>query len=267
MNCPKCNKPNREKAVFCKWCGTNVVTKATEPLRELVGMETVKNQLQDLVNTCESLALRAQRSGISIRLGMDMIITGNTGTGKTKLAGVLQKLLYSSGIIKKPAMKVVDAVDYEEFAKEWEKNTADLKGGILCIENVQKLLPSGAANDINKLDKLFSCMDKWNNDPIVILSGLSSAFKEFLVSNPDVRNRFEYYFDLKDFSMEELKLLCIHELKKRYGIALSEEADAKLERVFKNEMRQKSDDFGNGHLAVKKAVSYTHLTLPTILRV
>ena len=253
MNCPKCNKPNREKAVFCKWCGTNVVTKATEPLRELVGMETVKNQLQDLVNTCESLALRAQRSGISIRLGMDMIITGNTGTGKTKLAGVLQKLLYSSGIIKKPAMKVVDAVDYEEFAKEWEKNTADLKGGILCIENVQKLLPSGAANDINKLDKLFSCMDKWNNDPIVILSGLSSAFKEFLVSNPDVRNRFEYYFDLKDFSMEELKQLCIHELKKRYGIALSEEADAKLERVFKNEMRQKSDDFGNGHLAVKKA--------------
>jgi replication-associated recombination protein RarA len=253
MNCPKCNKPNRENAVFCKWCGTNVVTKATEPLRELVGMEIVKNQLQDLVNTCESLALRAQRSGISIRLGMDMIITGNTGTGKTKLAGVLQKLLYSSGIIKKPAMKVVDAVDYEEFAKEWEKNTADLKGGILCIENVQKLLPSGAANDINKLDKLFSCMDKWNNDPIVILSGLSSAFKEFLVSNPDVRNRFEYYFDLKNFSMEELKQLCIHELKKRYGIALSEEADAKLERVFKNEMRQKSDDFGNGHLAVKKA--------------
>ena len=50
MNCPKCNKPNREKAVFCKWCGTNVVTKATEPLRELVGMETVKNQLQDLVS-------------------------------------------------------------------------------------------------------------------------------------------------------------------------------------------------------------------------
>ena len=74
-------------------------------------------------------------------------------------------------------------------------------------------------------------MDKWNNDPIVILSGLSSAFKEFLVSNPDVRNRFEYYFDLKDFSMEELKQLCIHELKKRYGIALSEEADAKLERA------------------------------------
>lgn len=253
MNCPKCNKPNRESAAFCKWCGAGVMTKAAEPLRELVGMEIVKSQLQDLVNTCESLALRAQRNGISIRLGMDMIITGNTGTGKTKLAEVLQKLLYSSGIIKKPAMRVIDAVDYEEFAKEWEKNTKELKGGILCIENAQKLLPSGAANEINKLDKLFSCMDKWNNDPIVILSGLSSSFREFLVSNPDVKNRFEYYFDLKDFSMEELKQICVNELKSRYGITLEEEADAKLQRIFKQEMRQKGDDFGNGHLAVKKA--------------
>ena len=94
MNCPKCNKPNREKAVFCKWCGTNVVTKATEPLRELVGMETVKNQLQDLVNTCESLALRAQRSGISIRLGMDMIITGNTGTGNQTGRSIAKTIVF-----------------------------------------------------------------------------------------------------------------------------------------------------------------------------
>ena len=138
MNCPKCNKPNREKAVFCKWCGTNVVTKATEPLRELVGMETVKNQLQDLVNTCESLALRAQRSGISIRLGMDMIITGNTGTGKTKLAGVLQKLLYSSGIIKKPAMKVVDAVIIAFF----QHRMAAPEGKSFCTFSMQRIPPS-----------------------------------------------------------------------------------------------------------------------------
>jgi SpoVK/Ycf46/Vps4 family AAA+-type ATPase len=197
--------------------------------------------------------MRSQRIGVPVRLGMDMIITGNTGTGKTKLVAVLQKLLFAIGVVKQPTMTVIDAVDYEEFAKEWEKNTANLKGGILCIENVQKLVPTGAANEINRLDKLFSSMDKWNNDPIVILSGLSAGFKEFLVANPDVSNRFEYRFDLKDCTVDELKEICLRELKKIYGITLDEEANAKLERVFKYEMRQKSDDFGNGHLAVKKA--------------
>jgi SpoVK/Ycf46/Vps4 family AAA+-type ATPase len=216
-------------------------------------MEGVKTQLQDLVNTCESLALRSQRIGVPVRLGMDMILTGNTGTGKTKLASVLQKLLFAIGVVKQPVMTVIDAVDYETFSKEWEKNTANLKGGILCIENVQKLVPTGAASEINRLDKLLSSMDKWNNDPIVILSGLSAGFKEFLVANPDVSNRFEYRFDLKDCTVSDLKEICIRELKKVYGITLNAEADAKLERIFKYDMRQKADDFGNGHLAVKKA--------------
>lgn len=35
MNCPKCNKPNRE-GCFRKMVWYHVVTKATEPLRELV---------------------------------------------------------------------------------------------------------------------------------------------------------------------------------------------------------------------------------------
>jgi len=42
MNCPKCNKPNRDKAVYCKWCGESVITKSNAPLKELVGMEQVK---------------------------------------------------------------------------------------------------------------------------------------------------------------------------------------------------------------------------------
>ncbi|MDR0989314.1 MAG: AAA family ATPase [Prevotellaceae bacterium] len=254
MNCPKCNQPNRDKALYCKWCGAPVISKADEPLRDLVGMESVKQQLQELVTTCESLALRARQGGTSIRLGMSTLITGNTGTGKSQLAAVLQKLLFSIGVVSKPVMCIVDAVDYEEFAKEWDKHTADAKGGILCIENVQKLLPTGAANELGKLDKLFSCMDKWNNDPIVILSGLSAGFKEFLVANPDVSNRFEYRFDLKDFSVDDLCEICARELKNTYGLRLdAPEATAKLARIFKYDLRRKADDFGNGHHAVKKA--------------
>ncbi len=258
MNCPKCNKPNRDKAIYCKHCGENVITKSNAPLKELVGMEQVKNQLQDLVSTCESIQERAKATGVKKRLGMDMVITGNTGTGKTKLVEVLQHLLYSTDIIKKSQAMIVDAVDYEDFSKKddkadkWDENIKKAKGGILVIENAQKLLPQKASDDINKLDKLFKCMnDEWNNDPIVILSGLS-GLKAFMNTNPDIANRFEYHFDLKDFSAEELLEICSKNLAND-ALTLDEDAGIKLERIFKHEIRNKKSDFGNAHLAVQKA--------------
>ena len=254
MNCPKCNKPNRDKAVYCKYCGESVITKTNAPLQELVGMEHVKNRLQELVSTCETLSLRAQKTGVKIRLGMDMAISGNTGTGKTKLVTVLQQLLYSTGIINNPNAFIVDAVDYENFSRDekWDENIAKTKGGLLVIENAQKLVPQKASDDINRLDKLFKCMNNWNNDPIVIISGLS-GLKAFMNCNPDIASRFEYHFDLKDFSVEELTEICAVKLRNEYSLSLDNEARSKLERIFRHEFRNRTAAFDNGHFAVKKA--------------
>ena len=255
MNCSKCNKHNRDNALYCKWCGEYIITKANTPLTELTGMEQIKTQLQELVNTCEMLSLRAKNTGVKIRLGMNMVIIGNTGTGKTKLAEVLQHLFYSTGIIKNPKAVIIDAVDYDNFSKEdkWEENTARAKGGLLVIENAQKLVPQKASDDIDKLDKLFKCMnDEWHNDPIVILSGLS-GLKAFMTANPDIACRFEYQFDLKDFSVKELTGICAGKLQKEFGLKLNDDAYAKLERIFKYEFRNKNATFDNGHFAAKKA--------------
>ena len=83
------------------------------------------------------LSLRVAKSGVKIRLGMDMVITGNTGTGKSKLVEVLQKLLFDKRIITKPKAVIVDAVEYEKFSKEeeWEANIERARGGLLVIEN------------------------------------------------------------------------------------------------------------------------------------
>lgn len=258
MECPKCHKPNRDRAIFCKYCGESVVTKSNAPLQELVGMEQVKNQLNSLIKICEMLALRAKKTGVKMRPGMDMVITGNTGTGKTKLIEVIQSLLYSTGIIKNPKAEIIDAVDYENFSKEenWEENIARAKGGLLVIENAQKLVPQKASDDINKLDKLFKCMNgEWNNDPIVILSGLT-GLHAFMRANADIASRFEYHFELNNFSFTELCEICTVTLKNSYKLAPGDGATDKLERVFKYAFRNQQEDFlfgNNGHFALKKA--------------
>lgn len=253
ITCSKCNKPNRNEAIYCKWCGTCVISKSAESLKELVGLDDIKAQLRKIINTCEALQARSRHSGVSFRMDLNIIITGNTGTGKTKLAQVIHKLLYAAGIVKKE-LTIVDAVDYSSYfdASVWDENIEKLKDGILCIENAQKLLPTGKSDSISQLDKLFSSMPKWMGKPIVILSGLPDLQK-FMLANPDVRNRFQYQFDLKDYTVEDVVAICEKILKDDYRIALSPEAKEKLDRVFKYEKRNSGDNFGNGHLAAQKA--------------
>lgn len=95
-------------------------------------------------------------------------------------------------------------------------------------------------------------MNKWSNDPIVIISGLKTGLEEFFAANPDIAGRFEYRFDLGDFTAEEILEITERKLSSKYGLSIDSEAKAKLLRIIKNEIRKNIDEFGNGHWAAKK---------------
>ena len=226
MNCTKCNKANRNEAVYCKWCGEVINVTSKDPLEELTGMDDVKQRLRELVKTCEGIALRAQKTGVKVKLGMDMVLVGSTGAGKTELVTAIQQLLFANDIIKNPKAFIVDAVDYDDFSMKndkvdsWQTNIKKAKGGILVIENAQKLLPQQSSDDVNKLDKLFKCMNgEWLSDPIVILTGLP-GLKAFMNTNPDIANRFEVNFNLKDFSVDELVDMCERKRNTKYELEI-----------------------------------------------
>ena len=284
MICLHCHKENRSIAKYCKWCGEPII-QTVDPLERVVGLEDVKKQLKQIVDTFT--LLRSREETKNIRLSVNTIIIGDTGTGKTLLADVLKEYFYLHKIIEKPSLKVVDAVDYERFVENWDSNIKKARGGILFFDNVQKLLPDSYSKNVNPLDKLFIEMGQWNDDPIIVLAGLPGGFEEFLENNPAVRNRFKYLFRLQPYGVDDLSRMCMNFLKEKYGIAeFSQEASKKLLRQLKYEVKTKDESFGNGHLARQKAediftsyisrvpnvngqipVSYTHLTLPTTERV
>ena len=250
MVCQNCHKENRSVAKFCKWCGQPLVSQ--DLLDKLVGLDEVKRQLKTIVDTYTYL--RSRKDIANVRISVNAIVIGETGTGKTALAELLRDYFYQHKIIEKPKLTMVDAVDYQRFVDKWDENIKKAKNGILFFDNVQKLLPDKYSNQVNPLDKLFVEMDKWEDNPIVIISGLTKGLEDFLESNPAVANRFKYTFRMTTPGYQELADICKLNLRMKYGITeFSPEADNQLSRYFKYQVKIKDETFGNGHLATKTA--------------
>ena len=250
MICEHCHKENRSIAKFCKWCGQPLVSQNL--LDRLIGLDDVKKQLKTIVDTYAFL--RSRKDIAQVRVSVNAIIIGETGTGKTALAEILRDYFYQNKIIARPKLTMVDAVDYQRFVDKWDDNIKKAKDGILFFDNVQKLLPDKYSNQVNPLDKLFVEMDKWEDNPIVIMSGLPKGLDDFLENNPAVANRFKYTFRLPTPGYQELTDICKMSLKMRYGIAdFTPEADDQLKRYFKYQVKIKDETFGYAHLAMKTA--------------
>ena len=250
MICEHCHKENRSIAKFCKWCGQPLVSQNL--LDRLIGLDEVKQQLKTIVDTYTFL--RSRKDIAQARVSVNAIIVGETGTGKTALAEILRDYFYQNKIIARPKLTMVDAVDYQRFVDKWDDNIKKAKDGILFFDNVQKLLPDKYSNQVNPLDKLFVEMDKWEDNPIVIMSGLPKGLDDFLENNPAVTNRFKYTFRLPSPGYPELTDICKMSLKTRYGITdFTPEADDQLKRFFKYQVKIKDETFGYAHLAIKTA--------------
>lgn len=252
MRCTKCNKDNRQEAVYCRHCGEKLPVVAVNPFAGLIGLEPVKKRVAELIETYKNVY--AHR-GNQAHIEADMIIMGASGTGKTTLAESISKALYTAGMVKQAKPTVVDAVNWSAWVDDWAENIKKIKDGILIIENAQKLVPDRESRDVDPLDILFSAMDSWKGNPIVILTGLPGGFREYIDANPAVARKFEFRFNLDEYKPDELTAIAIQTLTKTHNVQLVSDSYGKLERVFQYAVRHKEPGWGNAHDAIRLADS------------
>lgn len=228
--CTACSTTNRSVACYCKKCGTRLSSIKPEGLDDLIGMEDVKKVMKELASVMAAI----KTDGLSYSDRLHTVLMGNTGTGKTKLVNILASLYHKYGVTKHDTPIIYDAVDYADFSKNFQDNFKKAKGNILCIENVQKLIPAGYSQSVEQLDRIFREMSKQENrlDPIIILSGQPQGLREFLNSNDGVKSMFRFVFSIPDFDSIQLAQLTEGELSK-HGFKIPDDAKERLAKVFK----------------------------------
>ena len=234
--CQKCGKTNRNEASYCKWCGERLVaiaepvevagtggasgacasTGSVSPVTPanatampdgMIAKDCIREPLANFTKRCEQTAEFRKRTGSDVRPGLDCIITGETGTGKTYLVGKLAGILYHNKITENLRPKTVDAADWNEFNSKLDENLAAIKTGVLVVTNCQNLV--SAKGGSSQLDKLFARMKTDVNMPVVILCGLEDGFGTFLSADSNALSLFEFRFHISPFKDNELKTLCL----------------------------------------------------------
>ena len=278
--CIKCHKENRDKALYCRFCGEKLQTqtiaadthaaaatkastvmdatmpkrqqghKKTDRLDNLVGLENVKRQVRELVSTINSIVKQRGKSILN-SLNTNILITGPSGTGVSKLYFQIGDYMSDEGIYKDEECDVFNPLTIDDL------NLAEKPLKCIMVDDAHMMLPQEIEDDLtgSPLEYVFrnarSSLTVKQGQLVVIIAG-NQRLQEYVDAHPDLKSLFALNIKLQEYTPTEVADICEYILQDTYSLPLSEEAHAKLCRVFNYE-RRNAEKFSNAHLAASKA--------------
>ena len=219
-------------------------------LSELVGLDSVKDEVQKFVGLVELQQIREARGLRSLKTSKHMVFTGNPGTGKTTVARILAAYFKKMGILSKGHLVEVDRSDLVaeyigQTAVKTSKKVKEALGGILFIDEAYTLNKGGKDFGQEAIDTILKAMEDHRDNLIVIVAGYSDLMNQFIESNPGLKSRFNKYIDFPDYNAIELVQI-FEGLCQKFGYTITDEAQLLADEYIYAMEADKDDNFGNG---------------------
>eukprot|EP00929_Paragymnodinium_shiwhaense_P059543 TRINITY_DN29823_c0_g1_i1.p1 TRINITY_DN29823_c0_g1~~TRINITY_DN29823_c0_g1_i1.p1 ORF type:complete len:1556 (+),score=419.81 TRINITY_DN29823_c0_g1_i1:134-4801(+) len=198
--------------------GTEQKAAIDEEVGNLVGMDKAKEWFKQVRQKVAFVEQTGTRS--DLRVCLNIIITGNPGTGKTTFARLLAKFFYTYGVLTKDSFVEKNGL---ELKAEYMGGTAprvkaavqEAMGGCLFLDEAYALMDSsqgvGGSGDAFSQEALRTLLTEVENNRtnlMVVLAGYKDKMGRLMRAEEGLRRRFPNALDLDDYTPRELAQIC-----------------------------------------------------------
>jgi Cdc6-like AAA superfamily ATPase len=220
----------------------------------LIGLRSVKEKIHTLVNTMK-LELANPADNARKPDPGKYVFLGNPGTGKTEVARLFGRLLYSIGLLSKGHLVEVKREDLVagvigQTAQKTLKKCKEALGGVLLIDEAYSLIQYGDHGGMDfgreALDTILIFMEDNRHSTCVIFAGYPDRMEGLIEANPAIQSRISRnnFIDFPDYSAEELSEILKLMIEDR-GKKADEEYYIAAESVFAHWTAHKDNSYGN----------------------
>ncbi|KAI9888232.1 MAG: hypothetical protein M1814_000943 [Vezdaea aestivalis] len=217
---------------------------AWKELQTLIGLATVKESIQGLVDRIQLNYKRELEEKTVVEVSLNRVFLGSPGTGKTSVGKLYGQILVDLGLLSNGEVVIKNPADFVgSVLGESEKNTKAIlkatEGKVLIIDEAY-MLYSGAGGTSSVSDPYKTAVidtivaeiqSTIGEDRCVLLLGYRLELEEmFRNCNPGLSRRFplDDAFSFEDFDDAELRRILDLKLKKQDLNATDEAKDAAM---------------------------------------